>query len=145
MSLKSSQYFDEIVSFPDYFTCRMPSGLTVLQDVITYRGQNVYPSEVENILLSHPAVVDAAVIGVSTPSDSRLDVVSQVPRGFVVIAPGGRSTTPTVTVQELLDSTNYKFESHKDLKWQIQIIEAIPRSPAGKILRRQLQNMADQV
>lgn len=47
-----------------------------------------------------------------------------------------------VTVKELLEFASQKSGAYMDLKWNIQIIEAIPRSPAGKILRRELQKMA---
>lgn len=45
-------------------------------------------------------------------------------------------------MEELLEFANRKFGRQKDLEWKIQITEAIPRSPAGKILRRELKKMA---
>lgn len=105
----------------------------------------MYPSEFENILLSHPAVVDAAVIGVQSQSDGRVESAGEVPRGFVLMAPNGKQATPTVTEKELLDFVNSKLQGHEDLKWDIQIVEGIPRSPAGKILRRELKKMADRI
>lgn len=117
--------------------------MTKLQDVITYKGQKVYPSELEGILTSHPAVIDAAIIGVPAPKEGHDDQAGEVPCGFVVAAPSSKQGTPTVTVKELLDFASQKPGDYKDLKWDIEIIEAIPRSPAGKVLRRELQKMAD--
>lgn len=114
----------------------------MLQDVITYQGQKIYPSELEGIVTSHPAVIDAAVIGVPGPKEGNGGQAGEVPYGFVVVAPGGKQATSTVTVKELLDFASPKSGGYKDLKWDIKIIEAIPRSPAGKVLRRELQKMA---
>lgn len=110
--------------------------------MIAYKGQRLYPSELENILLSHPAVVDAAVIGVPGSKESRDDHAGEVPYGFVVVAPSPKQATLTVTVEELLEFANRKRGSDMALKWDIQIIGLIPRSPAGKILRRELKKMA---
>lgn len=113
-----------------------------MQDVITYKGRKVYPSELESILTSHPAVTDAAVIGVPAPKESHGDQDGEVPSGFVVVAPSGKQATPTVTVKELLDFASQESGHYKDLKWDIKMIEAIPRSLAGKVLRRELQKLA---
>lgn len=122
--------------------CRVSPRLTKSQDVITYKGQNVYPSEHESILLSHPAVMDAAVIGVPDSNQGQGDYAGEMPRGFVVVVPNAGQAAPTVTVQDLLQFANDKLGHHKHLKWDISIIEAIPRSPAGKVLRRELKKMA---
>lgn len=102
----------------------------------------MYPSELENILLSHPAVVDAAVVGESRPNNGHGNNEGEVPCGFVVVAPSGDQATPAVTEKELFEFARLKLESHKELQWDMKIIETVPRSPAGKIRRRELKKMA---
>lgn len=116
--------------------------LTKSQDAITYKGQKLYPSELENILLSHPAVVDAAVTSIPASKESHNNHAGEVPHGFVVVAPSPKQAAPTVTMEELLEFANRKFGNQRDLEWKIQITGTIPRSPAGKVLRRELKKMA---
>lgn len=113
-----------------------------VQDVITYKGQKLYPSELETILLSHPAVVDAAVVGSSRPHDSHGGNAGEVPCGFVVVAPSGPQKAPVVLGQQLVEFANSKLGRHKELEWDIEIIAIVPRNPAGKILRGELKKTA---
>lgn len=122
--------------------CRVSLRLTISQDVITYKGRKVYPSEHESILLSHPAVVDAAVIGVPEQKEGHSEYAGGVPCGFVVVVPNATKGGPTIAPQKVLQYANAKLGHPKDLEWEIKIIETIPRSPAGKVLRRELKKMA---
>jgi acyl-coenzyme A synthetase/AMP-(fatty) acid ligase len=108
---------------------------------MTYKGQKVYPSELENILLSHPGVVDAAVVGASRPNNDEDYNTGEVPYGLVVVTPSSSQATLAVTRQELLEFVATKVKGHKELKWHIKIVEAVPRGPAGKILRSELKKM----
>ncbi|WP_329223799.1 AMP-binding protein [Streptomyces sp. NBC_01485] len=94
------------------------------KDLIIRAGQNVYPREIEQALRTHPAVHDAAVVGV-TDAD-----YGEVPLAFVVTNPG---TTPDDLQSHLTTLlATYKRPRH------IRFIDEIPRNPAGKILKKSL-------
>ena len=97
------------------------------KDMIKYKGFSIAPAELEALLMEHPAVQDAAVIGI--PNDE----AGEVPKGFVVVRPGYN-----VTAQELLTFTNGKLANYKRLH-RVEFIEVVPRVPSGKVLRRLLK------
>ncbi len=107
-------------------------GYVFLQDrkkeLIKYKGWSIAPAELEALLLEHPAVADAAVIG--KPDEE----AGEVPKAFVV----RKADHPDVTAAELLQFAAGRLASYKTLQ-EIEFIEAIPRSPTGKILRRVLK------
>ncbi|MFC9993817.1 long-chain-fatty-acid--CoA ligase [Nocardia sp. NPDC127526] len=98
-----------------------------IKDMIIVAGENVYPAEVENALVAHPAVREAAVVG--APDERWGERV----HAFVAFHPG-QSATP----HELLMSLRDKLPSFK-LPQQIDILDAVPRNASGKILRRRLR------
>ena len=87
------------------------------------------PAELEEILRSHPDIDDAAVVGV--PDDR----AGEVPRAFVV---HGR---PDVSEEDVKNFVAAKLSEHKQLKGGVQFLTDIPKSPSGKILRRQLKDV----
>ncbi|SEQ89886.1 Acyl-CoA synthetase (AMP-forming)/AMP-acid ligase II [Streptomyces sp. yr375] len=94
------------------------------KDLIIRAGQNVYPREIEQALRTHPAVHDAAVVGVNDPD------YGEVPLAFVVADP---DTTPDEIQSHLTPRlATYKRPRH------IRFIKEIPRNPAGKILKKNL-------
>jgi O-succinylbenzoic acid--CoA ligase len=96
-------------------------------DLIITGGENVYPAEVEAILLSHPAVADAGVYGVPDPEWGQRVAAS------VVLVPG-QSATPEALVAYCRERlAGYKVPR------QIGVRDALPRTAAGKLLRRQLR------
>src|SRR5205807_3990718 len=97
------------------------------KEMIKYKGFGIAPAEIESLLMEHPAVMDSAVIGV--PDDE----AGELPKGFVVIRPG-HSATP----EEILDFANGKLAGYKKIH-MIEFIDAIPKVPSGKILRRELK------
>lgn len=101
-----------------------------IKELIKYKGYQVSPTEIETVLLSHPAVKDAAVIG---RPDERS---GEIPMAFIVRQPGA-----TITVQDLQDFVKQKLSPQKWLRGGVQFIDAIPKNPSGKILRRELQAM----
>ena len=97
------------------------------KDMIITGGFNVYPSEVEQVIWGHPAVQDCAVIGV--PSEQWGEEVKAV----VELNAGQR-----VTADELMTLCKEKLGSVKAPK-SVDFVEALPRSPIGKVLKKELR------
>jgi acyl-CoA synthetase (AMP-forming)/AMP-acid ligase II len=95
-----------------------------LKELIKYKGCPVAPAELEALLLTHPAVADAAVI----PSPD--DEAGEVPKAFVV-------TRAQVTPEELMAYVAARVAPTKRVR-RLEMIDQIPKSPSGKILRRVL-------
>jgi long-chain acyl-CoA synthetase len=98
-----------------------------VKDMIITGGENVYPAEVENVLMSHPAVTDVGVIGV--PDDKWGEAVKAV----VVRSPG-----VDVTEAELVTYARDRL-AHYKVPRSIDWADALPRTPTGKILKRDLR------
>lgn len=101
-----------------------------LKELIKYKGFQVPPAQLEGILLGHPAVRDAAVIGIPDA------FCGELPTAFVVKQPNVK-----VTEKELIDFVTSKVTEYKRLRGGLQFIAMIPRNPNGKILRRQLRKL----
>ncbi len=93
-----------------------------LKELIKYKGRQVAPAELEAILLSHPAIVDAAVIP-SPDADA-----GEVPIAFVVLK--GQASA-----SEIINFVSERVAAYKKIR-RVEFIDQIPKSPAGKILRR---------
>lgn len=102
-----------------------------VKELIKYKGLQVPPAELEDLLCSHTLVADAAVIGI--PDDE----AGELPKAFVVMKPGAK-----LSMQDLNAYVNERVVSYKRLRGGIELISMIPRSPAGKILRRQLKEQS---
>lgn len=94
------------------------------KELIKYKGFQVAPAELEAMLLTHPAVADAAVI----PSPD--EEAGEVPKAFVVLK-------GAATERELKEFVAARVAPHKKIR-KLEFIEQIPKSPSGKILRRVL-------
>ena len=106
-----------------------------LKDLIKYNGFQVAPAQLEDLLLGHAAVADVAVVGVY--SEER---VTELPRAYVVVADGHKGGHELgKTLREWLDE---RVSPHKKLRGGVRFVEAIPKSNAGKILRRMLVEQA---
>ncbi|MET0627370.1 MAG: AMP-binding protein [Acidimicrobiia bacterium] len=99
-----------------------------LKELIKYKAWQVAPAELEAVLLTHPAVADAAVVG--EPDDE----AGEVPVGFVVLKSGARATD-----DEILAYVAGEVAGYKQLR-KLTFIETVPKSPSGKILRRLLRD-----
>jgi 4-coumarate--CoA ligase len=97
-----------------------------VKELIKYKGFQVAPAELEAVLATHPDVADVAVAGI--PDEE----AGEVPKAFVVLRPGARTTT-----EELREFLGGKVATFKQLR-AVEIVEQIPRSAAGKILRHLL-------
>lgn len=100
-----------------------------VKELIKFRGFQVPPAELEALIVTHPAVVDVAVVGVE---DSE---VGERPKAFVVIAPGKE-----VTASEIQEFVKQHVATYKQVHL-VDFVDAIPRSSSGKILRRQLRSL----
>ncbi|KAM9959958.1 hypothetical protein ACTFIW_007190 [Dictyostelium discoideum] len=99
------------------------------KELIKCKGFQVPPAELEALLLSHPKVADACVVGLSKGD------MGEVPRGFVVI-----KQNESLTEKELLDWAHPKIANYKHFRGGIFFIPAIPKSATGKLLRKNLKD-----
>jgi long-chain acyl-CoA synthetase len=97
------------------------------KDLVIVSGFNVFPAEVEDVLLDHPQIADAAVIGV--PHARTGESVA----AWVVLEPGA-----TLTVDQVRDHAAAHLARYK-VPATVEIVEALPRNEAGKLLRRALR------
>ena len=105
------------------------------KELIKVRAFQVAPAELEGVLLDHPGIADAAVIGVKFERDG-----SELPRAYIVRKPGNAGTVLTEReVQQYLAS---KLASYKRLDGGVVFIETIPKNASGKILKRILRENA---
>ncbi|WP_433730396.1 AMP-binding protein [Actinoplanes sp. CA-051413] len=95
-----------------------------LKELIKYKGYQVAPAELEHLLLTHPAVADAAVVARPDPDAGEVPVAYVALRG-------------PATAEELLGYVAERVAPYKRLR-AVRITESVPRSPAGKLLRRVL-------
>jgi long-chain acyl-CoA synthetase len=104
------------------------------KDMLIYKGYNVYPRELEELLFQHPAVANAAVVG-------KYDVaVGDLPVAFVVLRAPGETVLaePDGDADAILAWVNERVTPYKKLR-AIHVVEQIPVSAAGKVLRRELR------
>ncbi len=99
-----------------------------IKDMIITGAENVYPAEVENVLMAHPAIADAAVIGV--PDERWGETVKAV----LVRAPGG-DDAHDADILAFCRARLAGFKCPTSIDW----VGALPRNPSGKILKRELR------
>ncbi len=104
-------------------------------DVINVAGHRLSTGEMEEILASHPAVAECAVIGVND------QLKGQIPRGFVVLK-AGIDTDPDVVSAELVELVRAQIGSVAALR-RVDIIGGLPKTRSGKILRKTMRGIAD--
>jgi acyl-CoA synthetase (AMP-forming)/AMP-acid ligase II len=97
------------------------------KDMIVSGGENVYPREVEDVLYRHPAVSEAAVIGVP---DARW---GEAVKAIVVVKPG-----QTLSAEELMRFCDGQLAGYKRPR-SVDFADALPRNPSGKVLKRELR------
>jgi len=101
-----------------------------LKELIKYKGFQVPPAELEAALLRHPDVTDAAVVGL--PDEE----AGEIPAGYVTLRPGA-----SVGRGEIQEFVAAQMAGYKQIR-RLEVIEAIPRSASGKVLRRVLRDAA---
>ncbi|PIN05523.1 hypothetical protein CDL12_21940 [Handroanthus impetiginosus] len=100
-----------------------------LKEVIKFKGFQVAPADLEAVLISHPEVHDAAIIG------ERDEEAGEIPVAFVV-----RKDGSSVSQQALMNYVAKQVAPYKKVR-RVYFCASIPRSAAGKILRRELRNL----
>jgi acyl-CoA synthetase (AMP-forming)/AMP-acid ligase II len=101
------------------------------KDMILSGGENVASPEVERVLYEHPAVLEAAVVGRPDPR------WGEVPAAFVVRRPG-----TLATAEDLREFCRARLAKFK-VPQVVEFVDALPRNPSGKVLKRVLREMAD--
>jgi len=98
-----------------------------VKDMIVSGGENIYPAEVENALMNHEDILDAAVVGI--PDDKWGEAV----KAFVVLKEGA-----DLKDDEIISYVRTQIAGYKCPK-SINYVEELPRNPSGKILRREIR------
>lgn len=101
-----------------------------LKELIKYKGYQVAPAVLEAVLLEHPLIADAAVIGANDEDGQ------EVPRAYVV-----RQAGTELSAEEVMDFVAEKVAPHEKVR-QVEFIDSIPKSASGKILRKDLRARA---
>ncbi|CAG8779672.1 21591_t:CDS:10, partial [Dentiscutata erythropus] len=104
-----------------------------IKELIKYKGFQVAPAELESVLSTHPAVLDAAVVASFSEKDS-----TEYPIAFIVLNPKYEKTLSiSKEIQKYVDD---KVAPHKKLRGGVIFVDSIPKSESGKILRRVLRD-----
>jgi acyl-CoA synthetase (AMP-forming)/AMP-acid ligase II len=103
------------------------------KEMIKYKGFPVAPAEVEALLLEHPAVRDCGVVGYPNAA------AGEIPVAFIVLHESF-SASAKLLEEELCSFVAERLAHHKQPR-QIRFVDAVPRTPSGKILRRELRKM----
>ncbi|MEU0791847.1 long-chain fatty acid--CoA ligase [Amycolatopsis sp. NPDC005961] len=96
------------------------------KELIIRGGYNVYPREIEEVLYEHPAVLEAAVVGVADPA------LGEEVGAAVVLRPGATATAETLQAYVKSQVAPYKYPR------RIWLLAALPKGPTGKILKREI-------
>jgi long-chain acyl-CoA synthetase len=99
------------------------------KDMIIAGGYNIYPVEIDGILMDHPKILEACTFGV--PDSYRGETV----KAYVVVKPG-----ETLTPEDVIAFCKQKLAAYK-VPRQVEFIDALPKSAVGKILRREVREL----
>ena len=99
-----------------------------LKDMFIVGGFNAYPAEIESLLLAHPAIAQAAVVGVP---DERL---GEVGVAYVILAEGSDATGPELVAWAREHMANYKAPS------RVHVVDSLPMNVSGKVLKTELRD-----
>jgi long-chain acyl-CoA synthetase len=96
------------------------------KDLIIRGGYNVYPREVEEVLYGHPAVAEAAVVGIPHPE------LGEEVGAAVAVKPGAEATVAELRAYVKDNVAAYKYPRH------VWLVDALPKGPSGKIVKREI-------
>ena len=94
------------------------------KELIKYKGFQVPPAELEGLLLEHPSVADAAVIGKADEESG------EIPKAFVVCKEGQEASAA-----DIIEFVASRVSTFKHIR-EVEFVDSIPKNPSGKILRR---------
>lgn len=100
-----------------------------LKELIKYKGLQVAPAELEALLITHPKIADAAIVGIEDESQA-----TEVPLAFVVVKAGMQ-----MEAREVVDFVRDNLANHKRLRGGVVFLHEIPKSASGKILKKDLR------
>ena len=107
-----------------------------IKEMVKVKGIGVAPAEIEDLLLGHPRIEDAAVMGIPD------DYSGEVPKAFIVLRRGHDGTKELE--QELIEYVRERKVRHKWVN-VIEFVPFIPKSASGKILRKALKNLSKKI
>ena len=109
------------------------------KELIKVRGFQVAPAELEGVLLSHPGISDAAVIGITAggAKASAGEQGTELPRAYLVLKPGSR-----IGETEVQAYMKERLAGYKQLVGGVKFVDAIPKNASGKILKKDLKAIA---
>lgn len=108
-----------------------------VKELIKYKGFQVAPAELEALLLTSDLIADCAVIGIYDASQA-----TELPRAYVKLTPGTPADDATAKAIESFVEKNVAH--HKKLRGGVRFIDEVPKSAAGKILRKELRAAANE-
>ena len=100
-----------------------------MKDIIIRHGENISAKELEDLLFTHPKIADVAVIGVPDPKTGE--------RACAVIVPTNTDDVPNLS--ELFEFLTEQGLAKQKVPEQLEIVEALPRNPSGKVLKHELR------
>lgn len=106
-----------------------------LKELIKYKGFQVPPAELEGLLVSYEKVADACVVGIYDESQA-----TELPLAFIVKAETVKNISDQVLEEDIQNWLAVRVAHHKRLRGGIRFVDEIPKSAAGKILRRFLRD-----
>ncbi|ORY91852.1 hypothetical protein BCR43DRAFT_532511 [Syncephalastrum racemosum] len=107
-----------------------------LKELIKYKGFQVAPAELEALLLSRDDVADCCVVGVYDAREA-----TEIPRAYIVLQSSAKAGD--TLAKEIMDFVAKNVTGYKRLRGGVRFVDAIPKSPSGKILRRQVRAEAN--
>jgi acyl-coenzyme A synthetase/AMP-(fatty) acid ligase len=107
-----------------------------IKELIKYKGFQVPPAELEGILLKSPIIADCAVIGIYDTTQA-----TEVPRAYITLKGGVQQSEKVAT--EIMKYVSDQVVPYKQIR-SVRFVDVIPKSPAGKILRRLLRDSAEE-
>jgi 4-coumarate--CoA ligase len=101
------------------------------KELIKYKGLQIAPAEIENLLITHPQILEAAIVGIP------IEGGSEVPRAYVVLRSAG-----ALSDSDVKSFVQGRLAAYKQLRGGVRFVDELPKNAVGKILRRELRERA---